>query len=558
MELVEIIEKPRVTNVFLKEGPRKPQKGSIALIGHHFIFIPNASRKNEKTKVAPCDDELWLLHRAVDKVEVKKFKFRKEGSIVEIGGFLSLKCKNFLIVVFQFFNLDDCQSIARSVETLSNITGFTLDYPFYYQCPFKPLDNGWTSFTVEEQYAKLILQNGQKWRISSVNENFNVCSTYPEKIIVPVGNGDDYIKISATFRAECRFPILAYYHPSTNASIIRCGQPLIGPTNRRCREDEVIVNSFLAPNQKGIIYDTRPKTITFFAQGLGGGIESKSNYTRWRYVNGKVPKIKDIHDSLKKTVSLCNNMEIDIDKWFKQLKSAGWLEIVLESLTAAATVAQLIDCESMSVMVHGGDGTDTTLLVTSVAILLLDTDSRTIRGFEALIEREWIMAGHPFSIRCAHSAYASGSITGKYESPVFLLFLDCVWQVMRQYPNSFEFNEDFLLVIFEHAYASEFGSFLGNCEREKKIHKVKDNTTSLWSYVNHPDILVNYVCPSYEPNTDTLWPSVAPQVIILWDRLFKRWRLDWKQADEIQQTVKNIKNVKMSLSSNELNYNNES
>uniref|UniRef100_A0A0K0F2Q0 Myotubularin-related protein MTM-9 (projected from Caenorhabditis elegans ortholog mtm-9) n=1 Tax=Strongyloides venezuelensis TaxID=75913 RepID=A0A0K0F2Q0_STRVS len=547
MELVEIIEKPRINNVYLKKGPRRPQIGSIALVGHHFIFIPKSCYKKEKKDVLPEDDELWLLHRAIDKVEIKQFKFRKNNGPIEIGGYLYLMCKNFLIVIFQFFNIDDCQAVGRNIETLSNITGFTLDYPFYYQCPFKPLDNGWTSFSVDEQYAKLILQNGQKWRISSVNENFTICSTYPEKIIVPVGNGDDYIKISATFRAECRFPILAYYHSSTNSTIIRCGQPLVGPTNRRCKEDEVIVNSFLAPGQKGIIYDTRPKTITFFAQGLGGGTESKCNYPRWGYVNGKLPKIREIHDALTKTVSLCNNMDIGMDKWFKQLRSAGWLEIVLESLKAAATVAQLVDCECMSVMIHGADGLDTTLLVTSVAILLLDTDSRTIRGFEALIEREWIMAGHPFSIRCTHSAYATGSITKKYESPVFLLFLDCVWQIMRQYPASFEFNEDFLLVIFEHAYASEFGSFLGNCEREKKINKVKELTTSLWSYINHPEILVNYVSPAYEPNPETLWPSVAPQVIVFWDRLFKRWRIDWKQTDQIQQIIKNIKNTKLAL-----------
>lgn len=47
--------------------------------------------------------------------------------------------------------------------------------------------------------------------------------------------------------------------------------------------------------------------------------------------------------------------------------------------------------------------------------------------FEALIEREWIQAGHPFRHRCAKSAYAISK--QRHESPVFLLFVDCVWQV---------------------------------------------------------------------------------------------------------------------------------
>lgn len=57
--------------------------------------------------------------------------------------------------------------------------------------------------------------------------------------------------------------------------------------------------------------------------------------------------------------------------------------------------------------------------------------SSKIRGFQALVEQEWICAGHPFSLRCAHSAFASGSVTGPHEAPVFLCFLDCVWQVKK-------------------------------------------------------------------------------------------------------------------------------
>ena len=55
--------------------------------------------------------------------------------------------------------------------------------------------------------------------------------------------------------------------------------------------------------------------------------------------------------------------------------------------------------------------------------------SLQIRGFQSLIEDEWISAGHPFSIRCAHAAFATGTLTGPHESPVFLCFLDSVWQV---------------------------------------------------------------------------------------------------------------------------------
>lgn len=47
--------------------------------------------------------------------------------------------------------------------------------------------------------------------------------------------------------------------------------------------------------------------------------------------------------------------------------------------------------------------------------------------FEALIEREWIQAGHQFKDRCGKSVYSRSE--AKSESPIFLLFLDSVWQV---------------------------------------------------------------------------------------------------------------------------------
>ena len=38
---------------------------------------------------------------------------------------------------------------------------------------------------------------------------------------------------------------------------------------------------------------------------------------------------------------------------------------------------------------HGSDGRDLTLCVTSIAQVILNPDCRTVSGFEALIEREW-------------------------------------------------------------------------------------------------------------------------------------------------------------------------
>uniref|UniRef100_A0A0M3HP20 Myotubularin phosphatase domain-containing protein n=1 Tax=Ascaris lumbricoides TaxID=6252 RepID=A0A0M3HP20_ASCLU len=547
MELSDAIERPRVDNVFLRKGPRQPQPGSLALIGHHMIFSPSETSP-KSPKSSRSDNELWLLHRAVDRVISEPIS----RDNLARGGYLILKCKNFMICVFEVADLEDCMAVARSIEKLSNLSGIQHEYPFYYRCPFTVLDNGWTAFDTEQEFARLMVRCKEGWRISAVNKGFRVCSSYPEMVIVPKGIGDDYLRISATFRDGGRFPVLSYYHQETKSSIVRCGQPLIGPANRRCKEDETILNALLSSTSKGVLIDTRSKQLAQSAKSKGGGCEPQMNYSQWKYVHSVVPRIREIHDALTKLVELCNEVNPSTDRWLSKLCSSGWMHAVADTLTAAAIVAQCVHCEGSAevpVVVHGAEGTDSTLLVTSLSQLLLDSDARTIRGFESLIEREWIAAGHPFSARCAHSAYANGVLTGPGESPVFLCFLDCVWQVYQQFPCSFEFTEEFLIFLFEHAYASEFGSFLGNNEKEKYQLEVKTRTVSLWSYVNNPEILRSYVNALYEPNDSVLWPSVAPQSIVFWERLFLRWLRDWKQTDGVKQTIMEWKTREKELQS---------
>ena len=48
-----------------------------------------------------------------------------------------------------------------------------------------------------------------------------------------------------------------------------------------------------------------------------------------------------------------------------------------------------------------------------------------VNRFIGLIQREWLDGGHPFSLRNGHTSLS----TKKDQAPVFLLFLDCVYQV---------------------------------------------------------------------------------------------------------------------------------
>ncbi|MGH0140393.1 UNVERIFIED_CONTAM: hypothetical protein FKN15_005154 [Acipenser sinensis] len=297
--------------------------------------------------------------------------------------------------------------------------------------------------------------------------------------------------------------------------MMRSGQPLTGSNGRRCKEDEQLINATLRAGKRGYIIDTRSINVAQQAKARGGGFELEAHYPQWRRIHKTIERSNILQESLIKLVEACNDQSHNMDRWLSKLEASNWLTNIKEILTTACLAAQCIDREGASVLVHGTEGTDSTLQVTSLAQIILDPTSRTILGFESLVEREWLQAGHPFQQRCSQSAYSNSKPKG--EAPVFLLFLDCVWQILRQFPCSFQFNEHFLILLFEHAYASQFGTFLGNNSFERGKLKLPQKTVSLWSWMNRPQDTERFLNPLFEANSLVIWPSVSPQSLLLWE-----------------------------------------
>ncbi|KAK4190452.1 protein-tyrosine phosphatase-like protein [Podospora australis] len=67
-------------------------------------------------------------------------------------------------------------------------------------------------------------------------------------------------------------------------------------------------------------------------------------------------------------------------------------------------------------------------------------------------------------------------------SPVFHQFLDATYQLLRQHPARFEFNERFLRRLLYHVYSCQYGTFLYNNERERHEARLAERTRSVWGY----------------------------------------------------------------------------
>lgn len=59
-----------------------------------------------------------------------------------------------------------------------------------------------------------------------------------------------------------------------------------------------------------------------------------------------------------------------------------------------------------------------------------------------------------------------------FQAPVFLFFLDCVWQLMNQYPVEFEVSATFLTVLYDGSRMTAFDTFIFN--NEKHRHKQRE------------------------------------------------------------------------------------
>ncbi|GBP05559.1 Myotubularin-related protein 13 [Eumeta japonica] len=140
---------------------------------------------------------------------------------------------------------------------------------------------------------------------------------------------------------------------------------------------------------------------------------------------------------------LPSNNTNDTDQTFaKNIEQSDWLQQISSLLQLSGAVVDLIDLQEASVMLSLEDGWDITAQISAIAQLCLDPYYRTIDGFRVLVEKEWIAFGHRFAHRSnLKPSHNSSNIAF---APTFLQFLDGVYQIQKQFPMAFEFNEFYI------------------------------------------------------------------------------------------------------------------
>ncbi len=131
-------------------------------------------------------------------------------------------------------------------------------------------------------------------------------------------------------------------------------------------------------------------------------------------------------------------------------------------------------------------------------------------------------------------------------APIFIQFLDCVWQLTRQFPLSFEYNDNFLLQIAAHLHSHLFGTFLCDCESDRKSISLSEMTASLWGLILNapPSITAMYKNPMYVRTEATLEVNSNSNCIQLWRSYHQMWASD---NIELTNSKSNINEIHATL-----------
>ncbi|XP_041111509.1 myotubularin-like isoform X1 [Polyodon spathula] len=394
-------------------------------------------------------------------------------------------------------------------------------------------ENGWKVYSAVLEYKRQGLPNN-KWRITFVNERYELCDTYPTVLMVPFKATDEDLRKVSAFRSRNRIPVVSWIHPVNQAVIMRCSQPLVGMSGKRNKDDERYLDIIREANgqtTKLTIYDARPNVNAVANKATGGGYEGDDAYQNAELVFLDIHNIHVMRESLKKLKDIVYP-QVEEAHWLSSLESTHWLEHIKLVLAGAIQVADKISSGN-SVVVHCSDGWDRTAQLTSLSMLMLDSYYRTMIGFQVLVQKEWISFGHKFSSRIGHG---DKNHTDADRSPIFVQFIDCVWQMTKQFPTAFEFNELFLMTILDNLYSCRFGTFLYNCESVRDNMEVKEKTVSLWSMINSEN--GKYINPFYtKESSRVLYPVASMRHLELWVNYYIRWnpRIRQQQQNPVEQ-----------------------
>ncbi|GAA6001576.1 hypothetical protein JCM10207_006734 [Rhodosporidiobolus poonsookiae] len=431
---------------------------------------------------------------------------------------------------------------------------------------------GWAIYNPAEEFARMGVGSRSKaWRFSSINADFQFCPSYPAELVVPARISDNTLTYAVKYRSKSRIPGLVYLHWANLGSITRSSQPMVGfHQHSRSIQDEKLVECIFTSHSQhshalqpmavsdrssspgyadssaagasvygaraaNIIIDARPGVNAYANSVKGAGTENMKYYKNCEKEYLGIDNIHVMRSSLSTICAALVDAETTGRLDRAALRRSNWLSHLTNILDGTLIIIRTVHINNSHALVHCSDGWDRTSQLSALPQLCLDPFFRTTRGFAVLIEKDWVSYGHRFADRSGHlcndrvefvsklgddasaqqsvlasvtKQFAGSSHAFKETCPVFQQYLDCVYQIMRQFPDRFEFNEKLLRHLVTETYAGNSGTFLLNSEKDRAELRARERTSSVWETVFDVDDdgtlspKPEFRNPAYNPSKD--------------------------------------------------------
>jgi hypothetical protein len=126
------------------------------------------------------------------------------------GTLFRLIMKDLSVLQILFPSGDLCIEVEGAIRRGATVDSVENLFAFEYDGPEKgeeAMAEGWGIFSVNEELARMGLPD-TKFRLSTLNEDFSLCASYPRLIAVPAALDDDTLREVAKFRQFDRLPML--------------------------------------------------------------------------------------------------------------------------------------------------------------------------------------------------------------------------------------------------------------------------------------------------------------------------------------------------------------
>ncbi|KAJ8285163.1 hypothetical protein GJAV_G00023020 [Gymnothorax javanicus] len=316
-------------------------------------------------------------------------------------------------------------------------------------------------FDSAEDWAHEMRRTKGICKVVSANENFSLSPKLPQFFIVPAALLDEDL---SKFQGK-GVPIWCWSHHSGCALFKMASLPLI-------QED-----GFSQVHKM------------YYERMLNAVAQTHLFSVKTEELADTLPTIQDIQQSYSRfkhffLIDNTTDFWMSDVKWFSSLEASGWLDIIRQCLQKAVEVVECLEKENTNVLIMEESGSDLCCLTSSLVQLMLDPYFRTLAGFQSLVQKEWVAGGHNFLDRCNHLQKKDK----EFQAPVFLLFLECVWQLLQQHGPAFQFSETYLTVLSDSLYVPVFSTFLFNSPDHRATVTKAESPASQRGPLNFPSV----------------------------------------------------------------------